>query len=123
MRALLNPLTRRGKTFLGLGVASVLVGLSFSESDLFRIGLLLIVLPVLSALVTSRARYRLSCTRQLVPRRIQAGQTAEARVRLSNVGRLRTGLAPAGGLPAARGAQPAPPAAVRAGVGRAGRQP
>ena len=92
MRALLNPLTRRGKTFLGLGVASVLVGLIFSESDLFRIGLLLIVLPVLSALVTSRARYRLSCTRQLVPRRIQAGQTAEARVRLSNVSRLRTGL-------------------------------
>jgi len=92
MRALLNPLTRRGKTFLGLGVASVLAGLIFSESDLFRIGLLLIVLPVLSALVTSRARYRLSCTRQLVPRRIQAGQTAEARVRLSNVSRLRTGL-------------------------------
>jgi hypothetical protein len=30
MRALLNPLTRRGKTFLGLGVASVLVGLIFS---------------------------------------------------------------------------------------------
>jgi uncharacterized protein (DUF58 family) len=47
---------------------------------------------VLSALATSRARYRLSCTRQLVPRRIQAGQTAEARVRLSNVSRLRTGL-------------------------------
>src|ERR1700759_4352022 len=92
MRALLNPLTRRGKTFLGLGVASVLARLIFSESDLFRIALLLVVLPVLSALVTSRARYRLSCTRQLVPRRIQAGQTAEARVRLSNVGRLRPGL-------------------------------
>src|SRR6201999_4088523 len=92
MRALLNPLTRRGKTFLGLGVASVLAGLIFSEADLFRIGLLLMALPVLSGLTTSRARYRLSCTRQLVPRRIQAGQTAEARVRLLNVSRLRTGL-------------------------------
>src|SRR5580704_19085460 len=92
MRALLNALTNRGKTFLAVGTAAVLAGLIFSEADLFRIGLLLIVLPVLSALVTSRARYRLSCTRQLVPRRIQAGQTAEARVRLSNVSRLRTGL-------------------------------
>jgi uncharacterized protein (DUF58 family) len=72
-------------------VAAV-AGLIFSEADLFRIGLLLMALPVLSALTTSRARYRLSCTRQLVPRRIQAGQVAEARVRLLNVSRLRTGL-------------------------------
>ena len=82
MRALLNALTTRGKTFLAVGAVAAVVGLIFSEADLFRIGLLLMALPVLSALTTSRARYRLSCTRQLVPRRIQAGQTAEARVRL-----------------------------------------
>jgi uncharacterized protein (DUF58 family) len=92
MRALLNALTTRGKTFLAVGAVAAVVGLIFSEADLFRIGLLLMALPVLSALTTSRARYRLSCTRQLVPRRIQAGQTAEARVRLLNVSRLRTGL-------------------------------
>jgi uncharacterized protein (DUF58 family) len=92
MRALLNALTTRGKTFLAVGAAAAVAGLIFSEADLFRIGLLLMALPVLSALTTSRARYRLSCTRQLVPRRIQAGQVAEARVRLLNVSRLRTGL-------------------------------
>src|ERR1700753_1755335 len=92
MRALLNALTNRGKTFLAVGTAAVLAGLIFSEADLFRIGLLLMALPVLSALVTSRARYGLSCTRQRVPRRIQAGQSAEARVRLHNVSRMRTGL-------------------------------
>ncbi len=92
MRALLNALTTRGKTFLAVGAVAAMAGLIFSEADLFRIGLLLMALPVLSALTTSRARYRLSCTRQLVPRRIQAGQVAEARVRLSNVSRLRTGL-------------------------------
>jgi uncharacterized protein (DUF58 family) len=92
MRALLNALTTRGKTFLAVGAVTAVAGLIFSEADLFRIGLLLMALPVLSALTTSRARYRLSCTRQLVPRRIQAGQVAEARVRLSNVSRLRTGL-------------------------------
>jgi uncharacterized protein (DUF58 family) len=92
MRALVNALTTRGKTFLTVGAAAILAGLIFTEADLFRIGLLLMLLPVLSAVVTSRARYRLSCTRQLIPRRIQAGQSAEARVRLSNVSRLRTGL-------------------------------
>src|ERR1700729_146637 len=92
MRALLNALTTRGKTFLAVGAVATVAGLIFSEADLFRIGLLLMALPVLSGLTTSRARYRLSCTRQLVPRRIQAGQTAEARVRLLNVSRLRTGL-------------------------------
>src|SRR6202012_5882950 len=92
MRALLNALTTRGKTFLAVGALAAVAGLIFSEADLFRIGLLLMALPVLSGLPTSRARYRLSCTRQMVPRRIQAGQTAEARVRLSNVSRLRTGL-------------------------------
>lgn len=92
MRALLNALTTRGKTFLAVGCLTAAAGLIFGEADLFRIGVLLMMLPVLSALSTSRARYRLSCTRQLVPRRIPAGQTAEARVRLSNVSRLRTGL-------------------------------
>src|SRR6201992_2669622 len=106
MRALLNALTNRGKTFLAVGTAAVLAGLIFSEADLFRIGLLLMALPVLSALVTSRARYRLSCTRQLVPRRIQAGQSAEARVRLSTVSRLRTGLLLAEDIPPATVAIP-----------------
>src|SRR6202012_3815902 len=92
MHGLLNALTKRGKTFLGLGALTAIAGLIFSEADLLRIGLLLILLPVLSALTTSRARYRLSCTRQLVPRRIPAGEWAEARVRLSNVSRLRPGL-------------------------------
>jgi uncharacterized protein (DUF58 family) len=107
MRGLLNALTTRGKTFLAVGAAAVVAGLILTEADLFRIGLLLTVLPVLSAAVTSRARYRLSCTRQLVPRRIQAGQTAEVRVRLLNVSRLRTGLLLAEDLTPAAMAGPA----------------
>ena len=74
MRGLLNALTTRGKTFLAVGALTALAGLTFSEADLLRIGVLLMLLPVLSALTTSRARYRLSCTRQLVPRRIRPGR-------------------------------------------------
>jgi uncharacterized protein (DUF58 family) len=92
MRALAGALTTRGKLFLAAGGATVVAALGFRESDLMRIGVLLLMLPLLSALIASRARYRLACTRQMVPSRIPVGQTAEARIRLSNVSRLRTGL-------------------------------
>jgi len=92
MRALIDALTTRGKTFLAVGCAAVIAGLALDEADLLRIGVLLMMLPLLSALGAARARYRLSCNRQLVPRRVPAGQPAEVRVRLSNISRLRTGL-------------------------------
>jgi uncharacterized protein (DUF58 family) len=92
MRALISALTLRGKAFLGAGAVAVIAGLAIGEADVLRIGVLLVVLPLLAALAASRARYRLSCTRQLMPRRVQAGQPAEARIRLHNISRLRTGL-------------------------------
>ena len=92
MRALIHALTTRGKTFLAIGCAAAICGFGLNEADLLRIGVLLIMLPLLSALAATRARYRLSCTRQLRPRRIPAGHEAEVRIRLSNISRLRTGL-------------------------------
>jgi uncharacterized protein (DUF58 family) len=92
MRALITALTLRGKAFLFAGGCAVIAGLAIGEADVLRVGVLLLVLPLLAALAASRARYRLSCTRQLVPRRVPAGQPAEARIRLHNVSRLRTGL-------------------------------
>ncbi|MGO9780462.1 MAG: DUF58 domain-containing protein [Streptosporangiaceae bacterium] len=92
MRALIHALTTRGKTFLAIGLAAALSGFGLNEADLLRIGVLLMMLPLLSALAATRARYRLSCTRQLQPRRIPAGHEAEVRIRLSNISRLRTGL-------------------------------
>jgi uncharacterized protein (DUF58 family) len=92
MRALIGALTRRGKSFLAAGCAAVVCGLAVREAELLRIGLLLLMLPLLSALAASRARYRLACMRQITPRRVPAGHAAEVRMRLSNVSRLRTGL-------------------------------
>ena len=92
MRALIHALTTRGKTFLAIGCAAAICGFGLNEADLLRIGVLLMMLPLLSALAATRARYRLSCTRQLLPRRIPAGREAEVRIRLSNISRLRTGL-------------------------------
>jgi uncharacterized protein (DUF58 family) len=92
MRSWLAAFTTRGSSFLAAGVAATLAGLLLTERDLVSVGVLLLALPLFSSLAASRARYRLSCTRSVVPRRVPAGQTAQVRLRLENVSRLPTGL-------------------------------
>jgi len=92
MRKLFGALTTRGRCFVAAGVAAAACGLLIPEPDLLRIGLLLIMLPLLSAFGAGRARYRLSCTRRASPARVPAGQPAAVIIKLSNVSRLRTGL-------------------------------
>ena len=92
MRGLLGALTVRGRSFVAAGAAAIACGVLIPEPDLVRIGLLLLALPVLSALGAGRARYRLSCVRTVSPPRLPAGQSASLTIRLTNVSRLRTGL-------------------------------
>jgi hypothetical protein len=92
MRTLLRTLTTRGRSFVAAGVAAMACGLLIPEPDLLRIGALLVALPLLSSLGAGRARYRLSCARQVIPARVPVGQPAEMAIRLTNVSRLRTGL-------------------------------
>jgi uncharacterized protein (DUF58 family) len=92
MRGPLSALTMRGRSFVAAGLVAAACGLLVPEPDLVRIGALLIVLPLLSAFGAGRARYRLSCIREVVPGRIPAGQSSELTIRLANVSRLRTGL-------------------------------
>jgi uncharacterized protein (DUF58 family) len=87
-----SALTTRGRSFLAAGGAAAVCGLALSEPDLLRVGALLIVLPLFSALAASRARYRLTCTRRVIPARVPAGQSAQVSLRLVNAARLRTGL-------------------------------
>jgi uncharacterized protein (DUF58 family) len=92
MRSLLAGFTTRGTSFLAAGLAAVIAGLALGERNLLSIGALLFILPLLSALAAGRARYRLSCARQVSPARVPAGHTARVTVRLENVSRLPTGL-------------------------------
>jgi uncharacterized protein (DUF58 family) len=92
MRAMLSALTMRGRSFVTAGIAAIACGIFVPEPDLLRIGALLVVLPLLSAFGAGRARYRLSCVREVTPARLPAGQVASLTVKLSNVSRLRTGL-------------------------------
>jgi uncharacterized protein (DUF58 family) len=92
MRSLFAGFTTRGRSFLAAGLAAILCGLALGEPDLVRVGALVFLLPLLSALAAGRARYRLSCVRQINPPRVSAGQTVRVMLRIENVSRLPTGL-------------------------------
>jgi uncharacterized protein (DUF58 family) len=67
-------------------------GLAIPEPDLVRVGALLVLLPVVSALLARRSRYRLSCSRRLDPPRVPAGQPTVVTARVENISRLRTSV-------------------------------
>jgi len=90
MRSLFGSLTTRGKSFTAAGGAAMVCGLAIPEPDLVRVGALLVILPLVSALLASRSHYRLACSRRLDPPRVPAGQPAVVTARLENVSRLRT---------------------------------
>jgi len=92
MRALFAGFTTRGKSFLAAGIAAGVFGLGLGERALLSIGVVLVALPLLAVLATSRARYRIRCTRRITPPRVPAGQNAAVTLRLENVSRLPTGL-------------------------------
>ena len=107
MRALFAGFTTRGKSFLGAGIAAGVLGLGLGERALLSIGTVLVALPLLAALATSRARYRIRCVRRVTPPRVPAGRNAVAGLRLENVSRLPTGLLLAeDGLPYPLGSRP-----------------
>jgi uncharacterized protein (DUF58 family) len=92
MRAIFGSLTTRGRSFVAAGGAATVCGLAIPEPDLVRVGALLIILPLVSALIARRSRYRLACSRRLDPPRVPAGQPAVVTARLENVSRLRTAI-------------------------------
>jgi len=92
MRSVLAGFTTRGRAFVAAGAAAGVLGLGLGQRTLLSIGGLLIILPVLSVLVASRTRYRISWAREITPVRVPAGHTASVTIRLDNVSRLPTGL-------------------------------
>jgi uncharacterized protein (DUF58 family) len=90
--ALFGWLTARGASFVAAGGAAIAVGLVIHEPDLVRIGALLVLLPMVSAVTILRPRNPLSCSRRLDPPRVSAGQPATVTTWVENVSRLRTGV-------------------------------
>jgi uncharacterized protein (DUF58 family) len=88
----LRHLTARGRWLFGLGIVGLMLSLMLSQRDLMRIGIFLLALPVLSLLMVSRTRYRLSSARGLRPHQIEVDSTATCVVRVQNVSKLPSGL-------------------------------
>lgn len=88
----LRRLTTRGRAVLSAGVTAAGCALLLGQRDLLRVGVLLAAVPLLAVLVLGRSRYRLSCSRQLEPVRVQVGVTARVVLEVANVSSSRCGL-------------------------------
>ncbi|GII53931.1 membrane protein [Planotetraspora thailandica] len=88
----LKALTSRGRSFLASGAAALVCAFVLGESDLLRVAVLIIAMPLLATMVVARTRYRLRSTRRVAPSRVEVGNDSVVTLRLENVTRLPTGL-------------------------------
>ena len=86
-------LTTAGKTFLLVGIVSVVAGIVLGYATLLALGLALLAAVVIGRLWILR-RPRVEASRVVAPERIRVGRPARSRLTISNTGRGRT----AGGL-------------------------
>lgn len=92
MRESLGALTTRGRAFLAAGVTTAVCAVLLGYDALLRVGVLAAAIPLLTAALVGRARYRLRADRSVVPGRIAVGETATVALQLANQGRLPMGL-------------------------------
>ena len=92
LRAALAGLTTRGRCLLAAGLALLACAFGLGQRDFLRGGVFLVALPLAAVAIVSRTRYRLACTRQLDPARVESGRPTTVRLRLSNVSRLPSGV-------------------------------
>ncbi|HEY2207155.1 MAG TPA: DUF58 domain-containing protein [Pseudonocardia sp.] len=72
-----SGITTLGRCLIAAGLASAVCSVVLDERDLLRVGVLVIVLPVLAAALASRIRVAVRAERTLEPTRITAGTSTE----------------------------------------------
>jgi uncharacterized protein (DUF58 family) len=92
MREALTGLTTRGRAFVAAGAAALLCAVVLGQDALVRVGALLLLLPLVTAFLLGRSRYRLGLVRTLGPTQVTAGQQALVQLDLTNDGAMPTGL-------------------------------
>ena len=92
MREALRGLTLRGRAFVAAGVTAIVCAVLMGEPSLSRIGVLVLALPLVTALFIGRSRYRLALVRTVTPQLVSAGQPARVQLSLTNEGRTPTGV-------------------------------
>ncbi len=86
MREALRSLTLRGRAFLAGGTTAVFCGIVMGEHDLVRIGVLVLLLPLVTAGWVAHAGNRLGLVRTLSARQVETGQSAQVQLELTNLG-------------------------------------
>ncbi|WP_232675805.1 DUF58 domain-containing protein [Nocardioides sp. R-C-SC26] len=91
-RGLAAGLTTRGRAFIAAGITAATCSIVLGHTTLTQVGVLLTALPIVTALVIGRGRYRLALARTVTPRLVSAGQPATVTLTLTNEGRRPTGV-------------------------------
>ena len=92
MREGLAGLTVRGRAFLAAGVTAVICAVLLGQPALTRVGILVLSLPLVTAVFVGRSRYRLALVRTVHPQLVAAGQPARVNLTLTNEGRTPSGV-------------------------------
>ena len=92
MREALAGLTVRGRAFLAAGVTAIICAVVLGQSSLTRVGVLVLSLPLVTAVLIARSRYRLALVRTVTPQLVAAGQPARVDLTLTNEGRTPNGV-------------------------------
>lgn len=88
MRDAFSALTTRGRAFLAAGLTCLLCSVLLGQKDLLRIGILVVLLPLITVVMIGRARYKLSCRRSVTPARVPVGKPTRVQLHLENAGRM-----------------------------------
>ncbi len=92
MARLRDVLTGRGRAFVASGVTLAAAGWGLGFPDISRVGVLLVVLPVVTGFVSSRQRAPLRIERHTSPSRVAVDERAIVTVTMTNAGTRRTPL-------------------------------
>ena len=92
MARLRDVLTGRGRAFVASGVTLAAAGWGLGFPDISRVGVLLLVLPVVTGVIARRQRASLRVERHSSPSRVSVDERAIVTVVMSNAGTRRTPL-------------------------------
>jgi uncharacterized protein (DUF58 family) len=92
MREGLSGLTVRGRAFLAAGITAIVCSILLGQGPLARIGVLVAALPLVTAFLIGRSRYRFALVRTVTPTHVEAGQPSRVELALTNEGRAPTGV-------------------------------
>ncbi|GAB2749828.1 DUF58 domain-containing protein [Terrabacter koreensis] len=92
MRALRSVLTTRGMAFFLSGILLFLAGVVLGFRDITRFGVLLVALPLISAVLVRTRKTRMRIERHIHPERISVGQDAHVTLSFENVSASTTPL-------------------------------